>query len=685
METTNTATPNLSTQQEYLEAVTRVREAAEGYYRDGQIVMDDPTYDALVRALSSAEDEHPDWKVESSPTDVVGTNAVDAGKAVTHLSPMLSLDNLFQVDGDDPFVKIDEWVASRVKLLGRPVTAYAVEKKYDGSACSAVYENGRLVRIATRGDGLVGENRSYAIDRVSNLPRTLAQPFTGEVRGEVMFLAADYALANDARVASGKPAYVNERNAATGAFGAETLTYDVTLTFFPYSATGLDGVSSHSQSLAALAGLGFNMAADAVTLCHTAQEVKDAVKALSEARPGLDHDIDGAVIKVDLIAEQNELGLASRAPRWGIAFKYPPDSVIAELEEVTWEVGRTGIVAPRARITPTFVGGTTVTYATLHNPADIARKGFMLHDKITVKRAGEVIPRLEAPVVTLRDGSQTPIAMPTVCPNCGSELDKSQERWRCVRGRECNALASVEYGVSRDALDIEGAGSKLVAQLVAKGVVSDIGDVFTLKLADLLSLERMGETSAVKLLEQIEGAKAQPLSRVFTALGIRGTGRSLSRRIARHFGTMDAIRSATAEDFEAVDGIGSEKAPWIVAEVADLGETIDKMVAAGVNMTEPTAAGTTGGEAGADSAPAGLALAGLTVVVTGAMTGPLAALSRNEMNELIETHGGKSSGSVSKNTSLLVAGDKAGSKAAKASSLGVRIVTPEEFAEMVSA
>ena len=679
METLNPSLPTPATRAEYNATVGRLRAAADAYYSNGEVVMDDPTYDAHVRGLAAAEKAHPDWTSPDSPTQLVGSAPVAADKAVTHRTPMLSLDNLFEVDGDDPYAEVDAWVASREKALGRPISAYVVEKKYDGSACSALYENGRLVRIATRGDGTTGENRSYAIDRVTNLPRTLSAPFTGEVRGEVMFRTTDYTTASEARVASGKAAYVNARNAAAGAFSAETLAYDVTLTFFPYSATGLEGVDSHSASLNALRELGFTIADDAVALCHTAAEIKAAVHALSESRSTLDHDIDGAVIKVDLISEQNELGLGSRVPRWGTAFKYPADHAIATLEEVTWDVGRTGVIAPRARITPTFVGGTTVTFATLHNVEDMARKGFMLHDKVTVKRAGEVIPRLEAPVVNLRDGSQTSIEIPQACPRCGSEIDKSQVRWRCSRGRECNALASVEYGVSRDALDIEGAGSKLVRQMVETDLVSDIGDLFTLTMKDLMGLERMGETSAAKLLEQIEAAKTRPLSRVFTALGVRGTGRSLSRRIAKHFGTMEAIRAASAEDFEAVDGIGAEKAPWIVAELTDVADVIDKLVAAGVNMAEESAA------ADGTATPGELPLAGMTVVATGSMTGPLAALSRNQVNELIERAGGKSSGSVSKNTSLLVAGDGAGSKLAKATSLGVAVATPEEFAERVAA
>ena len=338
------------------------------------------------------------------------------------------------------------------------------------------------------------------------------------------------------------------------------------------------------------------------------------------------------------------------------------------------------------------VGG----YATLHNAADIARRGLMLGDMVTVYKAGDVIPRVEAPVVHLRTGAERPIPVPTACPARGGPIDTSQERWRCVRGRACRAIASISHAAGRDQLGIETLGENRIARLLDAGLIADFADLFHLTRDQLPSLDRMGETSTGNLLAAIEKAKSRPLSKVFCALGVRGTGRSMSRRIARHFGTTAAIRAADAAAFQQVEGIGPEKALVIVAELAELAHVIDKLVAAGVNMTEPgfrpaasATASSSAPSSASSSAPSsapgpGLPLAGMTVVVTGAMTGPLASLSRTEMNDLIERAGGRASSAVSARTSLVVAGERAGSKRAKAESLGVRVASPEEFAELVA-
>ncbi|NUP65491.1 MAG: NAD-dependent DNA ligase LigA, partial [Nonomuraea sp.] len=414
---------------------------------------------------------------------------------------------------------------------------------------------------------------------------------------------------------------------------------------------------------------------------------------IAAARATLAFGIDGIVIKCDLAADQAAAGFSSRAPRWAIAYKLPATEKITKLVGVEWNTGRTGIIAPRAVLEPVELDGSVVTYATLHNVADITRRGLMLGDSVVVYKAGDVIPRVESPVVHLRTGEEQPIPIPQVCPSCGDAIDSSQERWRCVRGRECRAIESIVYAAGRDQLDIEGLAQRRIEQLLEAGLIADFADLFFLTREQLLSLERMGETSTDKLLAAFEQVKTRPLSRVFAALGVRGTGRSMSRRIARHFGSMDAIRAADAEAIQAVEGIGPEKAPVVVAELIEVAPLIDKLVRAGVNMTEPgwvppaeKAAVEEGaaGEGAAGPTAVDLPLAAMSVVVTGAMTGPLAELSRNEVNELIERAGGKASSSVSAKTSLLVAGEKAGSKRAKAESLGVRIATPEEFAELVA-
>jgi DNA ligase (NAD+) len=413
------------------------------------------------------------------------------------------------------------------------------------------------------------------------------------------------------------------------------------------------------------------------------------VREIAAARAGLPFGIDGIVIKADLAADQRAAGSGSRAPRWAIAHKLPAVEKITRLLEVEWNVGRTGIIAPRGVLEPVVIDGSTISYATLHNPADITRRGLRLGDHVMVHRAGDVIPRVEAPVAHLRTGDEQPIAFPELCPRCGSDIDRSEERWRCAQGRNCHLVASLAYAAGRDQLDIEGLGGTRVVQLVEAGLVADLADLFALRREHLLSLDRMGETSTDNLLAALAKAQRQPLSRVLCALGIRGTGRSMSRRIARHFATMDHVRAADTEAMRQVDGIGSEKAASIVAELAELAPLIDRLAAGGVNMTEPGAVPPSPPAAGADGDAAAPAqdgpLAGMTVVVTGAMTGRLEKLSRNEMNELVERAGGRSSSSVSRKTTLVVAGEGAGSKRAKAEQLGIRLATPGEFATLVAA
>jgi DNA ligase (NAD+) len=431
------------------------------------------------------------------------------------------------------------------------------------------------------------------------------------------------------------------------------------------------------------------------------ERIQERIGELAAARPELPFGIDGIVIKADSAADQAAAGFGTRVPRWAIAYKLPATEKITKLLGVEWGVGRTGIIAPRARLKEVELDGSKVNYATLHNPADIARRGLMLGDSVMVHKAGDVIPRVEAPVVHLRTGEETEIPIPEVCPNCGGEIDKSQERWRCVQGRACKAVASILYAAGRDQLDIETLAESRIVQMMAAGLIVDFADLFTLDRERVLDLDRMGETSTDKLLAAIEQAKSRPLSRVFCALGVRGTGRSMSRRMARHFGTMDAILAADSEAIQVVDGMGKEKATLLLAELEELRPLIAKLIAAGVNMTEPGVTApaavavdgeqdaaevvTGAGEAVLTGMVAELPLSGKTVVVTGSMTGKLAELSRNEMNELIERAGGKSSSSVSAKTSLLVAGEKAGSKRTKAESLGVEIITPDEFATEIAA
>ncbi|WP_256914313.1 NAD-dependent DNA ligase LigA [Streptomyces hilarionis] len=699
----------------YAQAVEDAVRASAAYYEAGTSTLDDDSYDRLVRAIAGWEAEHPDQVLAGSPTGKVAGGAVEGD--VPHTVAMLSLDNVFSPE------EFTAWTASLARRLGRDPERYSVEPKLDGLAIAARYTRGRLTRLVTRGDGTAGEDVSHAIGTIEGLPAELTQPVTLEVRGEVLMTTGQFEHANEVRTAHGGTPFANPRNAAAGTLRAKERAYTVPMTFFGYGLLPLADTEpaladtlracAHSDLMGRAAAYGVNTtAATAVpgVTADTVEAVLERVSEIAALRPSLPFGIDGIVVKADLAADQRLAGSGSRAPRWAIAFKLPAVEKITRLLAVEWNVGRTGVIAPRAVLEPVEIDGSTITYATLHNPADITRRDLRLGDRVMVHRAGDVIPRVEAPVAHLRTGEEQPIVFPEACPRCGSGIDTREQRWRCESGRNCHLVAALSYAAGRDQLDIEGLGHTRVVQLVETALVADLADLFTLTREQLLGLERMGETSTDKLLAALAAAKAQPLSRVLCALGLRGTGRSMSRRIARHFADMDHLRAADAEAIRQVDGIGAEKAPSIVAELAELAPLIDKLAAAGVNMTEPgavppvpavpaadddarsaddeteaTGAGkaTTGGE-GATGGAGGGPLAGMTVVVTGAMTGALEKLSRNEMNELIERAGGRASSSVSKRTTLVVAGEGAGAKRAKAESLGVRLAAPDEFAALVA-
>ncbi|MFF7335358.1 NAD-dependent DNA ligase LigA [Streptomyces sp. NPDC008150] len=685
----------------YAQAVEDAVRASAAYYEGGTSSLDDDTYDRLVRGIAAWEAGHPDEVLPESPTGKVAGGAVEGD--VPHTVVMLSLDNVFSPE------QFTAWTASLTRRIGHDVAAFSVEPKLDGLAIAARYTRGRLTRLVTRGDGTAGEDVTHAAAIVEGLPAELAEPVTVEVRGEVLMTTAQFEHANEVRTEHGGAPFANPRNAAAGTLRAKDRAYTVPMTFFAYGLLPLPGTDSelaglldelaHSELMARAAGLGVNTTAGTAVpglVATSVDEVLARVQEIAGLRAQLPFGIDGIVIKADAAADQRTAGAGTRAPRWAIAYKLPAVEKITRLLEVEWNVGRTGIIAPRAVLEPVEIDGSKITYATLHNPADITRRDLRLGDHVMVHRAGDVIPRIEAPVAHLRTGAEQPIVFPSVCPRCGSAIDTSQERWRCEQGRNCHLVASLSYAAGRDQLDVEGLGGTRVVQLVDAGLVADLADLFALTRDQLLALDRMGETSTDNLLAAIDTARGKPLSRVLCALGVRGTGRSMSRRIARYFATMDNIRAADATSLQRVEGIGPEKAPSIVGELAELGPLIDRLAAAGVNMTEPgatppppvteegpdgegAAADATAGE-NRDAGP----LAGMTVVVTGSMTGPLEKLSRNQMNELVERAGGRSSSSVSKKTSLVVAGEGAGSKREKAESLGIRLATPDEFGELVA-
>ncbi|MFI8419860.1 NAD-dependent DNA ligase LigA [Streptomyces sp. NPDC085479] len=678
----------------YEDALGRLRAASRAYYAGENSPLDDASYDALRLAVLAWEAEHP-GEAAASPTGLVADGAAPEGD-VAHTTRLLSLDNVFGPE------QLLAWDASLRRRLGRDVEGgFTVEPKLDGAAVAARYRDGRLTQVVTRGDGTHGEDVSHVVGSVVGLPERLAEPVTFEVRGEVLFTREQFETAQEVRAAHGGAPFANPRNAVAGTLRAKDRPYRLEMTFWAYGAAELDGGSflpagaTHAEVLAAVSAAGVRTTADTPAGLHvvdTIAEAQERVDAIGALRAGLPFGIDGVVVKANSAAEQAEAGLGSRFPYWAIAYKLSAVERQTVLRDVVWEVGRTGVLAPTAVLDPVEIDGSTVSRATLHNPADIARRGLHLGDTVTVHKAGDIIPRVQAPVVELRPEGAEPVPLPAVCPNCGGGIDKSQERWRCAKGAGCALAPLIEYAAGRDVLDIDGLGRTYVKALIDSGLVTDVADLFTLT-EEQLSAAAGSARRGAKLAEQFALARNRPLSRVFCALGIRGTGRRMSRRLADHFGTMEAIRAASAEDLLAVEGIGPEKAPVVVAELAALAPVVDKLIAAGVNMTEPERPGPSAGAsadgAAADgSAPAEGPLAGMTVVVTGKMTGPLASYSRSRMSELIERAGGRAGSGVNSGTSCLVsapgAGGKPSSKAVAAERLGVEVLAPEAFAELVA-
>jgi DNA ligase (NAD+) len=524
------------------------------------------------------------------------------------------------------------------------------------------------------------------------LPRRLSEAVTLEVRGEVFMTDADFAAANALRTGHGEPAFAHPRSAAAGTLRAQDRAYDAPLSFLAYAVHGFDGGDGepmpHSAAMAALEGLGIATTAGSAAgmpVCTTIDEVFTAVEALNATRGGLGFGVDGAVIKADQPRDRDLAGSSSRAPRWGIAYKFPADTRTTTLLRIEVQVGRTGVITPVAVLEPVVVSGVTVTSATLHNFDDLVRRNVRAGDTVFIRRAGDVIPEVTGAQLDLRPADSVPFEPPAACPRCGGEIDRSQKRWRCTQGRACGAHESLAYYAARDSMDIEGLGDKIIDLVVTAGLVTDPADLYDLDVASLATLNRMGEISATKLVASIQASKSRPLSRVLTGLGVRMTGRAMSRRLARHFTTMQALLAASVSDLQQVEGVGPERAVTIAAELVELTPVIGKLADRGVNMTEP---GGVVPAAPAESASPAAVLplqkpdgTPMTVVVTGSVPG----LTRNEGNEAVETLGGKSSGSVSARTDLVVVGDGAGSKAEKAQQLGIPILPADRFAALLQA
>ncbi|MEV6360160.1 NAD-dependent DNA ligase LigA [Nocardia asteroides] len=659
-----------------------VREHQFRYYvRDAPIITDGE-FDTLLRRLQALEDTHPDLRTPDSPTQLVGGGFATEFTAVDHLERMLSLDNVFDYD------ELRTW-ASRVEAETGSGLHYLCEVKIDGVALNLVYERGKLVRGATRGDGRTGEDVTLNARTIEDIPAELLPsaefpiPELLEVRGEVYFRLEDFETLNAQIVAEGKPPYANPRNTAAGSLRQKNpaITAQRRLRMICHGFGRIDGYRPDSQHEAyqALAAWGLPVS-EHTRLVEGIDAVVERVAYWGEHRHDIEHEIDGQVIKIDEMALQRRLGSTSRAPRWAIAYKYPPEEATTTLLNIEVNVGRTGRVTPFAVMAPVSIAGSTVAMATLHNGSEVKRKGVLIGDTVTIRKAGDVIPEVLGPVVDARTGAEREFVMPTHCPECGTELAPAKEGdadIRCPNQRHCPAQLRerVFHLAGRGAFDIEALGYEAANALLTSGAIIDEGDLFALDEQALLGVplftKQDGALSAngTRLLENLNAAKDTALWRVLVGLSIRHVGPTAARALAAEFASLERIEAATGEELAATDGVG----PTIAAAVVEWFTVdwhraiVDKWRAAGVRMEDER------------DHSIERNLDGLSIVVTGS----LQTFSRDGAKEAILVRGGKAAGSVSKKTAFVVIGDAPGSKAAKAEELGVPILDEDGFRRLL--
>ena len=636
------------------------------YYILDEPQVPDAEYDRLMQELRALEAAHPEWVTADSPTQRVGTTPADEFAEVRHRVPMLSLDNAFSTDD---VLGFDRRVRERLGRDG-PVR-YSAEPKLDGLAISVIFEHGVFVRAATRGDGTTGEDVTANVRTIRSMPLRLqgAAPALVEARGEVFMPVAGFERLNAEAAARGEKTFVNPRNAAAGSLRQldpqVTATRPLDIFFYGLGAQeGLDLPARHSDILALLARWGLRVCPE-TRVVEGAEGCLDYYREVGARRASLAYQIDGVVYKVDELAAQTTLGFVARAPRWAVAHKFPAEEALTRLREVEFQVGRTGALTPVARLEPVFVGGVTVSNATLHNMDEVQRKDVRIGDTVVVRRAGDVIPEVARVIVERRPGDARAIVMPEACPVCASPVRREGDEAvaRCTGGYRCSAQRKerLRHFASRRALDIEGLGEKLVDQLVEAGLAQSPADVFSLTSDSLAALDRMGEKSADNLLRAIERAKSTTLARFLFALGIRDVGESTAANLAAHFGSLEALMQADLQRVQQAPDVGPVIAARVVEFFADPAnrDVVQRLQAAGVNWPAPRVIET-----------AGAPLAGLTFV----LTGTLETMSREAAEDALRALGAKASGSVSSKTSYLIAGRDAGSKLRKASELGVSIL-----------
>ena len=674
------------------------------YYALDRPEVSDAVYDSLMRELRAIEERFPELVVPDSPTQRVGIAPSELFAAAPHAQRMYSLDNAMNLD------ELDQWLERVRGAVGERPCGFTCELKIDGSSMALTYEGGMLVRAATRGDGRVGEDVTANIRTVRDVPlrlrerslsdKALLSPHTLfpvddadagslriEVRGEVYMPKASFARLNEEQEAAGLPPFANPRNAAAGSLRqkdpAVTASRDLATFIYSIADPRPLGLTRQSEVLEWLKNAGFHVNPDVVT-CADAAAVHDYCDRALDRRDDLPYEIDGVVVKVDELALHEELGFTSKAPRWAIAYKFPPEERTTRLLDIMVSVGRTGVLTPFAVFEPVVVAGSTIQKATLHNADEVRRKGVLIGDTIVVRKAGDVIPEVVGPVEGLRDGSERAFEMPAACPSCGGPVwrEEGEVALRCTNV----ACPDQQWGrlihwTSRGAVDIEGLGEEIIAHMLATGLVRDIADFYTLSVEQLAELDMgrtkqdgtpvvLGDVMARKIFARIEQSRHRPLARVLFGLGIRHVGASVAEALAEHFGSLDALARATEDEIASVEGIGPKIAESVHAFFAnpDNLAVIDKLGAAGVSLAD---------ERAEPARPQ--TLRGLTFVLTGA----LETMTREQATSALKEMGAKVAGSVGKKTSYVVAGEAAGSKYDKAVELGVSILAEEDLVRII--
>ncbi len=647
------------------------------YHSHRYYVLDDPEitdaeYDRLMHELTDFEKEHPEMITADSPTQKVGGTILDGFSPVSHEVQMQSLQDAFS---KDEIFEFDRRVRAELAKIGQ-VPTYVVEHKIDGLSVSLEYRDSVLVRGSTRGDGFVGEDVTNNLKTVMSIPLKLHKPVPYlEVRGEVFMAKKSFARLNEEREADGQPTFANPRNAAAGSLRQldSAVAAKRGLDIFVFNVQRSEGIEfkTHLESLRFLRDAGFKVITNDREF-ETIDAAFDEIENIGEARRGLYYDIDGAVIKVNDLSQRQILGSTAKTPKWAIAYKYPPEQKKTRIKDIIIQVGRTGVLTPRAELEPVSLAGSTVSYATLHNLDNIRQKDVRIGDNVLVQKAGDIIPEIISVVKADRDGSETEFNMPETCPVCGARVhrEEGEAAYRCT-GADCPAQLerNLIHFVSRDAMDIEGMGPSVIKKLLAEGLIKSSADIYYLTADELIKLDKLGEKSAENLLDAIEKSKKNDLPKLIYALGIHHIGAGAAKLIAKRAGSIDALFGLTAEELTEINDVGMIMAESVTDFFAQphTRTLIQKFKDAGVNTDYI-------GEARSSDA-----LEGMTIVVTGT----LPTLGRKDATALIEQNGGKASGSVSKKTTYVLAGEAAGSKLTKANDLGIPVIDEAEFMKMI--